>query len=193
MACLGIACIPDDDWECSSCTALNQLVAGSNIVLECPQALYQDGPDPHLTQGLFNATIRSIEAAERDSSGLQRRAHLDVSNAPLPDSLKFYSKRTHKPLQRVPVESQQLCNLLCEQPGFQACSVVLCSSRYAMFGSCAAAADLASEAWLAGVGADDKARELLNTGLARELQLQVRQSSGRSREEWQLPVMVFCN
>jgi hypothetical protein len=70
MACLGIACIPDDDWECSSCTALNQLVAGSNIVLECPQALYQDGPDPHLTQGLFNATIRSIEAAERDSSGL---------------------------------------------------------------------------------------------------------------------------
>jgi hypothetical protein len=174
MACLGIACIPDDDWECSSCTALNQLGAGSNIVLECPQALYQDGPDPHLTQGLFNATIRSIKAAERDSSGLQRRAQLDVSNAPLPDSLKFYSKRTHKPLQRVPVESQQLCNLLCEQPGFQACSVVLCSSRYAMFGGCAAAADLASEAWLAGVGADEKARELLNTGLARELQLQVR-------------------
>jgi hypothetical protein len=176
MACCGLSSIPEgDEWVCSGCAVLQQLDTGSQLVLESPQVMYEDGSDPHLTQGLFTATLSSIDAAQRCSSGLLRHVHLDISDAPLPGSVRFFSARTHEPLRKVPRASQQLRDLLYTRTGSQASSVTLCSSRYAMFSSCAAAAGLASGAWLAGNAA--QAIQLL-AGPARQLHLLRKSSSG---------------
>ena len=61
LSCFGLAAIPEEDkWVCGGCIALQSLQIGSSIVLESPQTLYSDSADPHLTQGLFKGTIKSL-------------------------------------------------------------------------------------------------------------------------------------
>lgn len=170
LVCFGLASIPEDEqWMCQGCAMLLRLIPGSQLVLECAQPLY-GGSEPHLTQAMFSASVSTIEASQRDSWGVLRQAQLDISNAPLPGSVRFFSIRTHKPLKKVPAASHQLRDVLYTRTGTQSCPVSLRSSRYSMFGSCAAAAGISSEAWLAGTGAEQAALQLL-AGPPRQLYL----------------------
>ena len=65
LECFGLATIPEEDqWVCAGCQQLQALTVGQHIVLEMAQTLYQEGPDPHLSQGLFQATIQSFSSIQ---------------------------------------------------------------------------------------------------------------------------------
>ena len=68
------------------------------MVVECPQTLYGDGQDPHLTQGLFKGTVESLGSIE---DGMLRTVQVQLDEAPLPGSLALYSASTYDSLQHV--------------------------------------------------------------------------------------------
>ena len=61
LGCFGLATIPGEiDWECQGCVEFQKLAPGQDVVAECPQTLYGDGQDPHITQGLFKGTVETL-------------------------------------------------------------------------------------------------------------------------------------
>lgn len=151
LGCFGLAVIPEEDqWVCAGCTVLHNLQPGTSILLESPQVLYADGSDPHLTQGLFKGTITSLENIQQDSTCTFRGVQAEMDLAPVAGSLCFYSRSTFKQLVRPPKPSLQLAKQLYELPGAELSTIVLSSRRHNMFGSPAAAAGLATEAWCIG-------------------------------------------
>lgn len=63
LGCFGLAAVPDSDedyWVCEGCKQLQQLAPGQHVVIEAPQIMYGAGQDPHLAQGLFEGSIRSL-------------------------------------------------------------------------------------------------------------------------------------
>jgi hypothetical protein len=106
------------------------------------------------------------------------------SNTPLAGSLRFYSKTTCRPLQRIPQASKQRAEALYIMPGTTTVRITLQASRYAMLGTPAAAAGLTSEAWLAGTGDQvlDSALRLL-AGPARQLYLCGSSSSTHTQQQ----------
>jgi hypothetical protein len=109
--CFGMSAIPEEDsWECAGCTALKRLAVGQQIVTESGQNLYGVGiAEPHLTQGLYAATIRKLGKLQRESGGgCCRKAQIMSSVAPLPGSMRYYSNASpHKQLTSVPEASLQ--------------------------------------------------------------------------------------
>lgn len=84
------------------------------------------------------------------------------NTAPLPGSVRFYSKSPpYQLLTRVLQASKQHAELLLLQSGISECSITLKSSRYGMFDTAAAAADLSSKAWLAGPGCRQEVLRIL--------------------------------
>lgn len=156
LACFGLATIPEEEeWYCQGCQQLESLTVGQHIVLEMAQPLYKDGTDSHFTQGLFEATIHSLDAITKP--GMLRQAQLLVADCPIANSLVYYSSSTFRRLQRVPKETLQVAQQLYQQSSSQLISVTLNSSRWGMVGSPAAAAGKATEAWVAGPDAAQQA------------------------------------
>jgi hypothetical protein len=99
---------------------------------------------------------------QHGDTGCSRQVRLQSSLAPLPGSVRFCSiTPPHNQLQRVPQQSQKLAELLLQQSGVSTMDVTLASSRYGMLGTAAAAADLSTEAWLAGPACGDEALRIL--------------------------------
>lgn len=160
LECFGMSDMPESDqWACNGCSCLQHLAVGDHLVVESPQQLYAGpDPEPHLTQGLYLASVAKLGLFDRAAGG--RHVQLITTAAPLPGSLRFYSKHTHKLLNRAPKASQELAAQLYLQHGVTQQDIFLSSSRYAMVGSPAAAADAASEAWLAGPNSVEVAMQL---------------------------------
>ena len=91
----------------------------------------------------------------------RREVQLLVEDAPIPNSLMSCSRASLKRLSRVPKESLQLAEQLYQRTTSQLTTVILSSSRWGMFGVPAAAAGRASEAWLSGQDAIQRARQIL--------------------------------
>jgi len=109
------------------------------------------------------ATITSLGQMQQDATGCARQVRVQSSLAPLPGSVRFYSNtQPFAPLQRVPQRSQELAELLLQRPGDSDTDIILASSRYAMLGTAAAAADLSTEAWLAGPACVEEALLILS-------------------------------
>ena len=149
-ACFAMAAVPHaDSWYCRGCSVLQGLAVGQQIVTESPQLLYRGSAagQPHHTQALYMATITSVGPMQRSDTGCHRQVGVQSSLAPLQGSVRFYSSTPpFKPLQRVPQQSKRLSELLLQQSGASDAHVTLASSRYGMFGTAAASADLSSEA-----------------------------------------------
>lgn len=79
---------------------------------------------------------------------------------------RFYSSRTFKQLIRVPKATQELAAQLYVETGTTSQQITLSSCRYGMLGSAAAAAGVATEAWVAGADSAEVARQLLAAGPA---------------------------
>jgi hypothetical protein len=148
---------------------------GQLIVLEMPQTLYNNGQDPHFSQGFFKGTIARLGQLQQ---GMLRKVELQVEDALLPGSLAFYSTSTYRRLQRIPPASRQLAEQLYQRTGSELCTVTVASGRYGLFGSCAAAADRATEAWVVGQNAVQRALQAIS-GPAKQLYL-FNSSSGSS-------------
>jgi hypothetical protein len=162
LACFGLPSIPEDDeWICQGCEQLGMLSVGQPLVLEMAQLMYTDSQDPHLTQGLFKGYIRALGAIDRAMLPPRREVQVLVEDAPVRGSLVFYSRASFSRLKRVPRESLQLAEQLYQRTTSQLTTVVLCSSRWDMFGLPAAAAGRASEAWASGQDAVQRALQVL--------------------------------
>lgn len=170
LGCFGMSEVPEGDrWDCPGCSCLQQrLAVGDLLVLESPQAMYAatPGAEPHLMQGLYLASVAQLGPFDKKAGG--RQVVVLSSAAPLPGSLRFFSKHTYQPLARVPIATQELAaelSMHAGAPSYQ--QVFLSSSRHAMFGSPAAAADAATGAWVAGPDSAEVALRLL-AGPARQ-------------------------
>ena len=109
LSCFGLAAIPEEDeWVCGGCIALQNPQIGSSIVLESPQTLYSDSADPHLTQGLFKGTIKSLGKLQQDSNCSYCQVQAEMDLAPIAESLKFYSN-----LRQLIQEAQQATKAFC--------------------------------------------------------------------------------
>jgi hypothetical protein len=129
-----------------------------------------------LTQGLFKGTTARLGKLQQ---GMLRKVELQVEDAPLQGSLAFYSTSTYKRLRRIPNATRELAENLHRRTGSVLCTVTVASGRFAMFGSCAAAAaDKASDAWAVGQNAVQQALQALS-GPAKQLYL-LNSSSGSS-------------
>jgi hypothetical protein len=169
LTCFNLPAIPEDDeWHCQGCTELQRLAVGQQLIVEMPQPLYNAEQDPHFTQGMFQGTISTLGQL---LPGMQRQVLLEVANAPLPGSLAFYSNTsTYKRLKRIPNATRELAEQLYQRTGSETCTVVVASGRYGMSGSCAAAANKATEAWVVGQNAVQHALQAL-AGPAKQLYL----------------------
>uniref|UniRef100_A0A383WGG2 PHD-type domain-containing protein n=1 Tax=Tetradesmus obliquus TaxID=3088 RepID=A0A383WGG2_TETOB len=168
LGCFGLTTIPEDEeWQCQGCGELQRLAMGQVVVLEMPQSLYAEGQDPHFTQGMFQGTIKALGEV---LPGMLRKVQLVVEDAPLPGSLAFYSSSTHKRLKRFPSTTKELAQQLYQRTGSELCTVTVASGRFGMFGSCAAAANKATEAWLVGPTAEQRTLQAL-AGPAKQLYL----------------------
>lgn len=81
--------------------------------------------------------------------GMLRQVPLQIenANAPVPRSLAFYSTDKCK---RVPTATKELSEQLYQRAGSELCTMTVASGRFGMCGSCAAAANNATEAWVVG-------------------------------------------
>jgi len=124
------------------------------------QALYTDD-DPHLTQGLFRGIITVLGDIHVDMLPPRREVQVLAEDAPIPGSLTYYSRASLKQLKRVPKVTLQLAEQLYQRTTSQLTTVILSSSRWSMFGIPAAAAGRASEAWVSGQDAVQRALQIL--------------------------------
>lgn len=174
-SCFSLAAVPEGDWHCPGCTALHQLCVGALVVTESPQNMYAAGStgaaEPHHTQVLCYVRITALGPMDAGyDDGSMRQVQLLQTSAPLLGSARFYSKSTLQPLERVPQRTSEGAQQLYRTQGSATCTVTLCSSRYAMFGSPAAAVGASTEAWLAGPDCIQQAQQLL-AGPARQMHL----------------------
>lgn len=141
------------------------------MVTESPQELFPSGiADPQRTQGLYLSTLVSAAPLKPSSRGCSRQVQLLANAAPIPGTLRFYSRSSFKPVTRLPRTSLELAAALSQQAGTTVSTQTLSSSRYGMLGTPAAAAGITTEAWLAGSTCIQEAMQVL-AGLPRQVYL----------------------
>jgi hypothetical protein len=188
-ACFGLPAVPEGNWHCPGCSALQQLSVGALLVTEAPQNLYGEGStgaaEPHHTQALFYSRVTALGPVDtRYEDGSTRQVQLLQSSAPLLGSARFFSRSTLQPLQHVPKRTLDLAQQLYRAQESATCTVTLCSSRHGMFGSPAAAVGASTEAWVAGPDCIQRAQQLL-AGPARQTHLCSSRSSSSSSSSGQ--------
>src|SRR5690242_15409216 len=91
LYCFGLPSIPEEDeWICQGCRELEGLSVGVHSVLEMAQQMYS-GDEPHFTQGLLSGSIVVLGNVQLDLIPPRREAQVLMEDAPISDSLRFYS------------------------------------------------------------------------------------------------------
>lgn len=179
LDCFGLPSIPEEDeWICQGCRELEGLSVGVPIVLEMAQQMYS-GDEPHFTQGLFSGSIVVLGNVQLDLIPPRREAQVLMEDAPMSDSLRFYSCASFKRLKKVPNQSWKLAEQLFQRRTSQLTTVILTSSRWGMLGAPAAAAGKASEGWYHRLAGPDAIQRALQE-LQQPKQLYLLKSSSRA-------------